>query len=230
YLATNSYLNTVGVCSIDPDVICLQTGLTLQELRDSTTQLMEEEIAYVKSYNNTIYFIVPSHFSTVSNSEASIEKMKSDLKSLPKQLVEFLKSIGISIDKKAKIFVEPTEIEVIEHALSQGYYVNGKEFIDYYRRQGALRGKEGTWMDSRGKRVIDWKSKMRNIWYREENKITLPKDAPKGWEYFYIIFKGQPVLPERWSDGQPKHSDFLINKEMSKCYREAQLKNTSVTV
>lgn len=192
----------------------------MEEVRESSKELIAEKYIYVKKYEGLIYFIVPAHFATVSNSDSNIERMRSDFKSLPKELVKFLDSIGIAISKKFAPFEEPDSKEITEYALSIGYYVNGEQFSDYYRNQARIRGNNEYWMDSRGKIVRDWKAKLRNVWCKDEFKVTLPKGAPKGYEYLYVIVDGRVHCPSEWKDGLPRSKDFLITKELRKEYEE----------
>lgn len=218
YLTSNPSINSVGVSCLTPDFICSQLCLTIEEMREASIELINNKYIIVKDYNEVIYFIVPKHFSTVGNSESNIEKMKSDLKALPKELKEYLDSIGISVSKKFKPFDEPSAEEIEAFAMDRGFLINGQEVIDYYRGQAKLRGLEGQWVDSRGKRVRDWKGKVINVWIKKAKEIILPDNAPEEYKYLRVFVNGEYYTPSDWKDGQPQHKDFLIRKELIKEY------------
>jgi hypothetical protein len=58
-------------------------------------------------------------------------------------------------------FVAPTIDEVIKFFDDNGY-TNGDKAWNYYN--------DGNWKDSNGKQVINWKQKMRIVWFKDENK------------------------------------------------------------
>jgi len=217
YLATNPNLEVVGVLCPNLKVITAEVGCTMEQLRESTKSLMTNKYIYVKEYDNNIYFILPDHFNTVPKSESSVLKVQKSLSSLPTALVKFLKTIGICVKSKIKVFTEPTVDEVSKYALSQGYLLNGEDFINYYQQQSERYGKKGVWVDSRGKQINDWKAKLRRIWCKDENKLKPIKDAPKGFEFFYVIKDSKIVQPEGWRGGKPYASslsmDLLLKKE-----------------
>jgi uncharacterized protein YdaU (DUF1376 family) len=62
--------------------------------------------------------------------------------------------------KKSK-FIPPTLVEVNKFFDENGY-TNGDKAWHYYE--------DGNWKDSNGKQVINWKQKMRIVWFKDENK------------------------------------------------------------
>jgi hypothetical protein len=220
YLSTNPNLNTVGIFSPNPEVIALELKYTMEELRESTTTLIEQKYLYVKQIKGVIYFIIPHHFDTIPKSEASVLKIQKIFSGLPKQLVDFLQSINISITSKVKEFIEPTAEEVVTYSLSMGYSINGDDFINYYKSQAEKFGKVGVWVDGRGKQVNDWKGKLRKVWFKEDRKLVAQKNAPKGYEFFNVVKNGETIQPDGWRNGKPFSKsvalDILLKKEYEK--------------
>lgn len=220
YLASNSSLNNVGVLCPNLETVAIEVGCSIEELRNSTKILRDSKYIYIKKYNDVIYFIVPEHFNTIPKSEASVLKIQKTLKQLPDKLVTFLNTIEISIQSKIKTFIEPTSEEVSEYALSFGYLINGEEFIKYYKEQAIKFGKKNIWVDGRGNQVNDWKGKLRKVWFNIENKINGQKDAPKGFELFYVKKDGKVIQPDGWKNGKPYSKslaiDVLLKKEYAK--------------
>jgi hypothetical protein len=68
--------------------------------------------------------------------------------------------------KKSKVNIYIPEIdEVIKYFLENGYKAEAaRNAWKYYD--------ESSWIDSNGKKVLNWKQKMRGVWFRDENKIS----------------------------------------------------------
>jgi hypothetical protein len=65
--------------------------------------------------------------------------------------------------KKKKQFIPPTQAEVIEYFLANGYREDAaKKAFLYYD--------SADWKDSRGNQVKNWKQKMNGNWFRPENE------------------------------------------------------------
>jgi len=216
YLSTNPDLNTVGILTPNIEVVCIEVGCDIEELRTSSELLKELKYIYVKKINGIIYFIIPEHFSTIPKSEATITKVNKLLESLPDTLSSFLSSIGINVKAKTKDFVIPTQEEVVAYSLSVGHLVNGKTFVEYYEGQSERYGKTGVWVDARGTQVRDWKSKLRRVWCKDENKIKSFKEAPKGFESFHVIKEGKIMIPDGWRDSKPFSKSFTVDIELKR--------------
>lgn len=65
------------------------------------------------------------------------------------------------VNKESKVFIPPSIDEVIKFFDDNGY-TNGDKAWNYYN--------DGEWKDSNGKQVINWKQKMRIVWFKDENK------------------------------------------------------------
>jgi hypothetical protein len=65
------------------------------------------------------------------------------------------------VNKESKVFTPPSINEVIQFFDDNGY-INGEKAWNYYN--------DGEWKDSNGKQVINWKQKMRIVWFKDENK------------------------------------------------------------
>jgi len=68
--------------------------------------------------------------------------------------------------KKSKVNIYMPDIdEVIKYFLENGFKADAaKNAYKYYNESG--------WVDSNGKKVLNWKQKMRGVWFRDENKIN----------------------------------------------------------
>jgi len=65
---------------------------------------------------------------------------------------------------KVKVYI-PTIDEVISYFLENGFKTESAKLAwNYYNESG--------WIDSNGKKVLNWKQKMRGVWFRDENKIN----------------------------------------------------------
>lgn len=220
YLSTSPDINSVGVCSLDIRVVSLQLNLTIEQLRESMLELVNTEFILCDNIDDVLYFTVIAHFNSLPKSDTTVMKVTKDLATLPERLVKKLATFGITTDRKAVKFNEPSAEEISEYALSLGHKIDGNEVIKFYRGQAAVRGKSGTWLDTRGKQVKDWKGKLRLVWFKDENKLKEVKDAPKGFEYFHIFVEGKIVFPDAWKNGQPFSKNIGINKLLKEEYEE----------
>lgn len=217
YLATNPNISTVGVISLNLEMLTVQLGLSKDDIRKSSQQLVDAGLIVIKKYDD-LYFIVKAHFDSVPKSDTTVLKVKKDLDLLPSKLVKFLDSININMSRKAVTFTEPTPKEVMDYSLSQGYQIDAEAFISFYRGKAKAYGKEGLWLDGRGKQVKDWKAKLRVVWFKDENKLKVVDGAPKGFESFYIDFEGKQVFPESWKNGRPHSRNIAVMKALQKEY------------
>lgn len=65
-----------------------------------------------------------------------------------------------------KMFIPPTEQEVVEYFRENGYLEEAaKKAFKYYEI--------AKWEDSSGKKVKNWKQKMISVWFKTENKHTV---------------------------------------------------------
>jgi len=68
----------------------------------------------------------------------------------------------VKVKEKEKVqFVAPTIDEVVKFFEEHGY-TNGDKAWNYYN--------DGDWKDSKGNPVVNWKQKMRIVWFKDENK------------------------------------------------------------
>jgi hypothetical protein len=73
-------------------------------------------------------------------------------------------NVSTNVDKtRAQKTKAPTEQEVIEFFTANGYRSDiASNAFNYYNSAG--------WRDSRGKSVLNWKQKMRGVWFKDEHK------------------------------------------------------------
>lgn len=223
YLITNPCIMSVGVISLNIDLAVLQLGLSIRSIREATIELISNSYIEVKKFNNVVYFIVPKHFNTVPKSDTTVMKINKELDTLPKGLVKFLDHIGINTNRKVVTFKEPSPEEVMDYSLSQGYKVDADTFISFYRNKAKAYGKEGLWVDGRGKQVKDWRAKLKVVWFKDEHKLKTVDGAPKGFEYFYIDFEGKQVFPESWKNGLPHSRNIAVDRQLKNEYNEKRV-------
>lgn len=80
-------------------------------------------------------------------------------------------SVSTKVDnRRAQKTKAPTEQEVIEFFTSNGYRSDiASNAFNYYNSAG--------WRDSRGKSVLNWKQKMRGVWFKDEHKAKQPNQS-----------------------------------------------------
>lgn len=216
YLVTNRDLNVVGVFSPSPEVICSELNFTIEGLREFCKTLVVDKRLYLKKYEGVVYWVIPKHFNTVPKSQSSVTKVQKALSELPDVIVNFLETVGISSKQKIRPFERPTPEQVSEYAIKLGYLIDGNEFVRYYEDQSYKYGKKHIWVDGRGTEVRDWKAKLKRVWCKDDNKLKIFKEAPKGFKSFYIIQDGKPICPDGWRNGKPFSKEFTVDIEMKK--------------
>lgn len=220
YLASNPNILSVGVLSLNVDVAALQLSMSVDTFRTGCLELVNKEYVSIDKFDDGLYFTVINHFDTVPKSERAATKAAKELQQLPKGLVKRLDELDIKTSRKLVEFIEPTEQEVMDYSLSQGYKIDAKAFIEYYRGKGVEFGKEGLWLNWKGKQVKDWKATARRVWFKDENKLKTVKGAPKGFESFYINFEGKQVFPESWKNSLPHSKNIAVDKALKREYEK----------
>jgi len=220
YLITNPSINSAGVLALDINLVSVQLNMELDVLRSQTKELMDIDYVLVKEVRGVIYFIIPQHFHSLPKSDSVILKLQREIKTLPEEIKIILKEVGIESSRKVVEFTKPTEDEVLEYAMEQGYIISASTFINYYEDQAKKRGRKDVWINGRGKVVKDWKATLKKIWFKEENKLTEVKGAPKGYEHFYANYEGKIIIPDGWKEGKPYSKNFLHSRELNKVFNK----------
>lgn len=126
----------------------------------------------------TINFLNEQHSELTKLSETRVSagrkggqaSVKQRLKNTQANLKHLKEDTDKEQEYKGKKFIPPTLEEVKEHFKKEGYMeeIAIKAFYGY---------SEANWIDSHGKPVLNWKQKMRFVWFKEEHKI--PSNIPK---------------------------------------------------
>lgn len=220
YIVTNPNLSIVGVFIPDVDYIKKTLGFDLYHFKVSIKKLIDNSFIYLKTYNNIPYIILKDYFKNVKRHQNFSVKLEDELKMLPKYIVDFLNAIGLKDIVDDFIFKHPTEDEIKNYSLSKGYVINAKDFISFYTEKALLFNKKDIWVDSKGKEVRDWRAKLRKVWFKDDNKLKFFKEAPKGYEYFYVeSITGDIIQPDGWIEGKPYNKDFLKDLELKKVFK-----------
>lgn len=217
YLITHPQLTVVGVVQIIPAVTSIEIGITVDQLREASKELVDKNFIKVMSHENNIYYFIYKHYDTNTKGEDTIRRAYNTLKQLPKKVVEWT---GISIDSRRVMFNEPTVENITNYAMSLGYAVDGEVVIEFYRKHASLHNKLG-WVDSRGKQVIDWKAKIKKVWCKEQSKVQPRTDAPTGYEHFYVKYGDRIVTPDYWKNELPYSMEgIVVTEELKQAYEK----------
>ena len=77
---------------------------------------------------------------------------------------------------KIKIFMPPSQIEVINYFNQNGYSEESAiKAFKYYET--------GQWKDGKGNQVKNWKQKMQSVWFKEDNKIKPKIEIPTKYNF-----------------------------------------------
>lgn len=102
----------------------------------------------------------------------------------------------------AKQFTPPQPGEVFAYALENGYHIDPNDFIDFYA--------SNDWCDSRGKKVINWKNKMRQNWFKNARKAEPIEGAPDGYGFWFVEEDGKFYFPTYWKNNKPYSDQGLV--------------------
>jgi len=200
YLSSQPNISTLGVVVLDSRRITLD--LKILEIDKYLNELVGNKfVSALPQRDNTYLIVVLDHFKSLPKSKSNLRKAIEEGREANEDLRSILRNVFSSVDYSDN-FKPPTAEEVSEYALSLGYSVNGKDFVEYYS--------DNDWYDKNNKKVRNWKSKCRNVWCRDKNKIEIVKGAPKGYENFFVeIDGGERIYPTAWIAGMPTHNNYL---------------------
>jgi len=220
YLVSHSTITTLGVVELSRERAILDLGIvSTLSYRESIENLQKGGwVVWIEQFDTFDTFIIKEHFLSLSKSKLNLRKAIDEGKSsIWRQ--DLLKIYSKEDFKPPMAFTPPTPEEVSKYALDLGYVVNGKTFVEYYA--------SNDWYNKNNKKVRSWKITLEKVWCREENKLTLVKGAPEGYEYFHITTEGgERISPEGWKKGRPTHSNYLhaelLNDEYRRCTMKSQ--------
>lgn len=159
------------VCSWEQ--LALATGLTIQNTRTLLSKLESTgEVARKSTNKFTIITICKyeSYQSLVDQNDTTTNKqLTNNQQTTNKQLTTTKEGKEVKKERtnkrestRAKVFVPPEVIEVIEYFKQNGYTAeSAKRAFNYYS--------VAEWIDGRGNKVRNWKQKMQSVWFKDEN-------------------------------------------------------------
>lgn len=218
YLVTHPSQSELGVLQLNPKLTSAQLNYSDGEFREASKDLRNAgKLTLIKS-NDDIYFIVNDYYTKSAKSHALITRLNSKIEAFPDEVQEYLKG-SLNINLEVKKFKLPTIEDVENYAKEKGFNVNGATFIEYYTSMADTLGREGFY-DKNGRKVVDWKAKMRKVWFRDDNKLKVLEGTPKGYETFSITINNKTIYPTAWVEGLPRHTNFAITKQLQSEYEK----------
>ena len=92
-------------------------------------------------------------------------KGKAYAKDMPEHMETETETVIDTKRRRRKPFKKPTIEEAKQYFKDNGYREDSGEFAwNYYN--------DADWFDSKGNPVLNWKQKMRSVWFKDENKET----------------------------------------------------------
>jgi hypothetical protein len=214
YITTNPDVNSVGVSILEPITLSGVLGVDINEVRTSTMELSKEGFIKCDKVEGKLYFTALDYPLKNPRTQNAVYTREQELKVLPKKVLDRLKARGVTLNPTVKTFEVPTPEEINEFAQVCGYEVDANVVIDYYTNMAEQFNQKGYWVDSRGKKVLNWKAKLKRVWFKEDRKLQACINAPKGYEYFSVDIDGKRFYPDGWADGKPYSKNFLVKKAL----------------
>lgn len=107
--------------------------------------------------------VIDNQQDTINPQEPNITQKTQAFFEEPKKAYKDSVSVSKKVSEKDKTFAPPSLFDVIEYFKDNDYTSESAETaFDYYNVRG--------WKDSKGKKVSNWKLKMQNVWFKDENK------------------------------------------------------------
>jgi len=177
---------------IEQELISGDFGLPASELSEITDYLIKIDL--LQRHNGWLYCE-----NLDKRSENVFDKRKDNLRSLRSEnginVTETIVNVDVNthsivkdrIEKKSRVFIAPTQKEVIEYFKENGYSEQAAlKAFKYYN--------QGGWKDRDGKQVKNWKQKMIGVWFNEENKAgQKPQEYIPTYERIEEMAKGKTI-------------------------------------
>jgi len=212
YLISQPNITTLGILDLYVERINLDVGIHSPE---EFKHLKEKGFIdyFWGDEEDTIAVLVLGHYPSLAKSKLNMRKGLEEGQESKGRIRDMLLEVFHSSDFKNDEYVPPTPREVADYALSLGYLVNGKNFVEYYA--------DNDWYDKNNKLVRNWKTKVSKVWCRETNKLETADGAPKGYEYFFVeLDEGNKIYPTAWVGGIPTHYNHIYAQYLIDEYNE----------
>lgn len=214
YLISQPSITTLGFLVLDLDRVKLDLKIEDDDQIDESLSELAFNY-YIDFYfenESIISLLVLGHFKSLPKSKSNIRKAIDEGKlSEGDRRDMLLQHFNSSDFKDSTSFTPPTAQEVSDYALSIGFLVDGKAFVEYYG--------DNDWYDKNNKKVRNWKAKCRKVWCKDERRLESIDGAPEGYEYYYITLEdGKRIQPTSWRGGYPEHSDVRYAQLLYEAY------------
>lgn len=163
-----SYFEVFKMLENDEDKLQFITALLEKQFENKEPAKMNTMATFAyKSQEHNIIAQVDGYISKITHpTEGGIKGgMKGDIQGgsvQEKEKEEGKVKEKVKVKEKEKVqFVAPSIDEVVKFFEEHGY-TNGDKAWNFYN--------DGDWKDSKGNPVINWKQKMRMVWFKDENK------------------------------------------------------------
>lgn len=177
-----------GILKLNIKLCQLQTGIrdlgTVKEQLGNRIITVGEQLFFIPKFVEYQYPGFPNcNFNMAKSAIAILEKynlIKNSILTVPEQLgnsISNSNSNSNSNGKKGesegkKKFSPPSLDEVKSYFAENGFSTQAAE--------RAFRGYDiANWHDSKGKQVLNWKQKMNNVWFTDENKVKSNPNDPE---------------------------------------------------
>ena len=175
YLISQPSITTLGFLVLDLDRVKLDLKIEDDDQIDESLSELAFNY-YIDFYfenESIISLLVLGHFKSLPKSKSNIRKAIDEGKlSEGDRRDMLLQHFNSSDFKDSTSFTPPTAQEVSDYALSIGFLVDGKAFVEYYG--------DNDWYDKNNKKVRNWKAKCRKVWCKDERRLESIDGAPEG--------------------------------------------------
>ena len=211
YCLTRPGVNTLGLFVSTPQEIIGQLTITMEQFNTYLIALVKDNHLVIKEDEGLYWFWITDYVKGFPKKGARFETGVKQFNKLPYKIQHFIKSY-LPPMMIVNATEPPTPEQVSEYALQMGYLIDGKEFVDYYQNLD--------WKDTRGKKVHNWKTKVRQVWCKKDRKIEPVKGAPEGFEFFHAKHEDRIIFPTKWTGGKPYGKSIIEDQLLQKEFED----------
>lgn len=212
YCASRPGINTLGLFASTPEAMASEIGLSKKDFDQAFMELYPLRVQ-VYEISGVFWFLVREYIKGFPNKGGRFETGVKQFYGLPDELQRtLLKNYKLPPMRIVEQFQPPTPEEVTAYGIELGYFIDGQEFVKFYS--------DRDWKDAKGKKVRNWKLKVKSVWAKPEKKIKAHKDAPEGFEHFFVMHNGRAIFPAEWKHGLPYGESLIEDSLLQNKYTE----------
>lgn len=125
---------------------------------------LEKEQQVIQQKNNVTQIVTIVNYEEYQGKEQQDIQQKNSKKTAERRIQEVDTNVSTEKNKRTNTFVPPTLQEVVQ-------FFKEKGFDEHLAARAWSSYDANNWLDSKNQKIVNWKMKMIQVWFREENRI-----------------------------------------------------------